>query len=513
LEADFMKASSWLALILMAGSSTAFAWTAPVGIPTPSWPADLDVARPALPGSWTTDQAPFYFVSSSNCSDSRANGNPAAPRCTPPASAAPGSVIVLDGTFTTSRAIPYAGSASQPIWVMGYNPASRPTITAPWAFNGSYLIVDSLAFSLTVRDAVGLSGNHVMLRNSTMVNPYGSANGAGFGIGGQHIIYHRNTVSQMGDWLYNGADIDRHGIKVSAGAADVWIVDSTFFHCQGDGVQVGDFNNTPAQVNRIFLGRNVAYENLQFGFWTKNASDVVFAENHIYNQMRLTVSGGGAIGGQYDPLYIWFINNTIHNSVSGIHISGASNGSGGPWIAVGNVLYSIYSDAGNCNAYDYGAIGFRNAGSFTAVFNTVYDSDFFVGVPPGGGSVAVRNNIFASKKTSSSCSGLVLEKTITHDYNLFTSSAYDPNGEAHRVVGDPLFKTPGSNFQILAGSPAIGKANPTEESVFALFQSRYGVDIRKDVAGKKRPATTWDIGAYEFGAGIAPLPPSGVRAD
>ena len=49
--------------------------------------------------------------------------------------------------------------------------------------------------------------------------------------------------------------------------------------------------------------------------------------------------------------------------------------------------------------------------------------------------------------------------------------------------------------------------------MFALFQSRYGVDIRKDVAGKKRPATTWDIGAYEFGAGIAPLPPSGVRAD
>jgi hypothetical protein len=500
-----------LILLALLTSPAALAWTPPVGIPKPAFPADLDVARPALPASWTADQAGFYFVAAAGCSDTRTNGNPSAPRCSLPGTAAAGSVIVLDGTIARAATVAYTGTATSPVWVMGYNPASRPTITTSWSIGGSYVIVDSLAFNLNSQDGVGLRGDHVMLRNTTMANSYGTSNGSAFGMGGSQVIFYKNVVSASGDWTYTGQDIDRHGIKV--GGSDIWIVDSQFFHIQGDGVQIGDQNNAASAINRIYVGRNIAYENLQFGFWVKNATDVIFSENTAYNLTRTTASGpGGGLGGQYDPQYVWFINNTIHDSNGGIHIAGSGNGGGGPWYAIGNLAYNIATTGHSCGAYDYGAISFRNSGAFTAIFNTVYNVDFFGGYPPSGGSATVRGNVFATLQ--SSCAGFP-EAQMTHDYNLYSSSAYDPSAEAHRVVGDPQFVTPGSDFSLKAESPAVGRASAVEEPAFAAFQARYGIDIRKDMKGTVRPQQgQWDLGALESPySGIRPAAPSGLQVN
>jgi hypothetical protein len=504
---------SKLTLLALLAAPTAFAWTPPVGIPKPAFPSDLDVARPALPASWTTSQPGFYFVAGTGCSDSNGNGTPTAPRCSLPGSASPGDVIVLDGTISRSASIGYTGSAASPVWVMGKDPASRPTITTSWSIGGSYVIVDSLAFNMNSQDGVGLRGDHVMLRNSTMVNTYGTSNGSAFGTGGSQVIFYKNVVSQSGNWQYSGSgDIDRHGIKV--GGSDIWIVDSQFFHIQGDGVQIGDQNNAASSINRIYVGRNLAYENLQFGFWTKNATDVIFSENTVRLQKSSGAGGpGGAMGGQYDPKYVWYINNTIHDSNSGIHIAGSGNGGGGPWYAIGNVVYNIATTSHSCNAYDNGAISFRNSGSFTAIFNTVYNVDFFGGYPPGG-SATVRNNVFATLQGGCSAFG---DETpnITHDYNLYSSSAYTSGSEANRVVGDPKFVTPGSDFSLTSSSPAVGRGSTVEEPAFAAFQARYGVDIRKDLKGNVRPQQgKWDLGAIESPySGIRPAPPTGLQVN
>jgi Right handed beta helix region len=481
------------------------AWNAPVGIPVPSWPSDLDLARPALPATWSAEQTGFYFVSATGCSDARVYGYPAAPRCTIPTSPAAGSVIALSGTYTRTHTLSFNGTAANPIWILGFSASDKPIVTSYWDIPGSYVIVDSVDFRLTTRDGVTLSGNHIMVRNSSMANPYGTANGAGFALGGQHIIYYKNVVSQMGDWLYTGPDIDRQGIKVYGGS-DIWILDSTFYHCQSDGVQIGDATNTAAQIQRVYVGRNTAYENLQFGFWTKNATDVIFSSNLIYNQTRVTASGsGGGVGGQYDPKYVWFINNVVYNSNSGVHIAGSNNGGGGPWYAIGNLLYSIGS--GSCNAYDFGAIAYRNDGGFTAIFNTVHDSDFFVGFPPAGGTVTVRNNIF-SQKRSAGCNGFVTERAVAHNFNLFTNAADDPNAEANRVVTNNVFAAAPTNFSLTPTSPAIGSANQVTEDAFTVFQARYGLDIKRDLRGTARPTGTWDMGAIEYSAGIVPLAPA-----
>jgi hypothetical protein len=274
-------------------------------------------------------------------------------------------------------------------------------------------------------------------------------------------------------------------------------VDSTFYHCQGDGIQVGDQNNAPAQINRIYIGRNLGYENLQSCFWTKNATDVIFSSNTCYG---INYSNGGigqGMGGQYDPKYVWLLNNKIYNTKSGIMIASSSSGGGGPWNIIGNLVYAVASEQQGCNNYNAGGVSFRNEGGVNILFNTFHDVDLFVGIPAGSG-IVVRNNIFSSKR-GSACSAFDVGPAYTHDYNLFSASSYDPGSEAHRVVGDPKFVAAGSNFSLQSTSPAIDAANPTEEAAFTTFKSRYGIDLRKDFSGKPRPqGARWDIGAYEL---------------
>ena len=489
--------------LLLALNAWGQTWVAPIGIPVPAFPSELNVARPSFPSPWTSDTAGFYYIAASGCSDSRTYGNPTASRCSLPASPAAGSVIALNGTISASTPnINYTGSSGSPIWIMGYNPESKPTLTSTWGATGSYLIFDSLNFSNALQDGnLDITGHHIMVRDCSFSDTYDTSNGSGIGVTGTNVVIYRNTIGPQGNWQYSGGnDIDRHGIKVSSGAADLWIVDNTFLHCHGDGVQVGDQNNTPGQINRVYLGRNEAYENYQTGFWVKNATDVIFSQNNAHDLMNVSDYGvGTGLGGQYDPAYVWFLANTITTCATGIHIAGSSNGGGGPWYVIGNVANDVAYPSPACNPYDEGAIGFRNEGTFGAFFNTIYNSTPMLTMVA---TVTFRNNILASKKASCNAVENPDEHTLTHDYNLFSSSSYDPGSEAHRVVGDPLFVSPGTNFALQAASPAIGAANPTEEAAFATFQTRYGIDIRKDILGTVRPQqTTWDIGAYEYSPG------------
>lgn len=532
-----MKQLVYTLFVLFIGTR-AWSFTPPIGIPTPPFPADLDVARPSPPSPWTAESAGNYYVerSAAGCSDSRTYGTPTAPRCSLPSSPAAGSKIFVNGTYATGGTISWTGTAGSPIWLLSYNDSNKPLFTGtspqPLYVTGSYIIIDGIRHDLlgATNDQFGMYGSNVMVRNSSFRNTFGAGGGCGINVAGTNQVVYNSTIYDQGNWQYVGADIDRHGFKISPPTNGLWILDSFIYHVQGDGVQVGDQNNTSSQINRVFVGRVTSYENLQSCLWTKNATDVVFSQNVCYN---ITAPGsnsgdGQGMGGQYDPKYVWFIANRIYNTKNGIKIQSASSGGGGPWYAIGNVIDNV--KAGTCDPYGNGGLSTRNSGGFYIFFNTVYNVDSFVSMVHSNAGT-VRNNIFAAK--SGTCDAINgFDGDFTIDYNLYDSASYSVgyNGasysnlaafssatglETHRVVGNPLFISPPSNFALQSSSsPAYNTANPVEEAAFATYQTRYGVDIRKDFLGTTRPyGTRWDMGAYEFNDGAVqryPNPPTNL---
>jgi hypothetical protein len=485
-------------------------WVAPIGLPTPLWngTCPIDISRPTLPSPWTSNTTGWYFVQSGGTNSG--NGYPGSPRGTFP-TPSPGEKVVFNGTWTTQPTISWTGTAANPIWLMAYNTSTKPSFGSPGAFGGAYTIIDNIAWAFNnSRDSVDIAGSNLLLRVCSYANTYDSANGAGFFPEGTNNIIYGSTISACGNWEYTGgSDIDRHGMKIG-GVNGFWAVDNTIYHCHGDGIQVGDANNTAAEINKVYIGRNLFYENYQTGAWTKNATDVIFSENTCHDFWAHADSTGSGLGGQYDPKYVWYIVNSIYNCMSAVHIGGPNNGTGGPWYIIGNCASNIDAESTNY-AYDAGALGGRNAGAMTIIFNTVYDADCFISTAPGHSSFRVYNNIFSTLKSGGVAFDLA-GVAITHDYNCFSSSAYDPGSEANRRVGDPLFVAPASrNFALQSGSPAKDTANPVEEAAFAAFQTRYGLDIRKDILGGTRPYNSrWDMGAYEYGATSGSTPPTGI---
>ena len=508
---------------------TGFSWTAPTGIPTPSWPAGgIDQERPALPNPWSSEQAGWYFVSSTGCSDSRTYGYPSMARCSIPSSPAAGSKIILDGTVSGDQMISFSGTAGAPIWIMTYNTNLKASVSGVWELAGNFLILDSLTFNSgsNCDGNLAMTGTSQVVRDSTFANTCTAKFGAGVAMGGTNVVFYNNIISQQGNWQLT-TDVDRHGIKVYGGS-DIWIVDSALYHCQGDGVQVGDQNNAPNAINRVYVGRNTVYENLQSCLWTKNATDVIFSQNTCYD---ITFSNGGVgqgMGGQYDAGFVWFLFNEIYNTKSGIHIAGASNGGGGPWYAIGNVIYNVQSDT--CNEYDYGALGYRNEGGFYAFHNTIYDVDSFLTLAPSVGSIVIKDNIFASKKAGLCPAIDAGAEAPAMDYNLYSTAnqSVEYNGaiydsissfasatsqESNRQVANPLFTGAPPDFSLQSGSPALGNANQSIETAYELFSTRYGRSIQYDFSGNVRPRDTWDIGAYEYGSirSGRPAAPRNVR--
>lgn len=493
----------------------AFGWTAPIGIPTPSWPSDLDIARPTMPSPWTSDQAGWYFIQSSGCSDTgRTYGNPSAPRCTMPTAPSAGAKIVLNGTISGDKSLTGSGSAGSEIWYMAYNTGSKPTITGAWDLTGSYTILDSLAFSASLQDGtLGLGGNRNMVRDCTFSNTYTSSNGSTISFYGDYNVYYRNTMTASGNWQYEGEDVDRHGIKVDGDPTYAWIVDSTFYHCQGDAVQVGDQNSVKTAIHHIYIGRNTAYENLQGGFWHKKAQDVIMSQNTVYNMTISSDSGPGyGLGGQYDSDRIWFIFNYVYNCNTGIH----SMGEGSGYYVIGNVIRDgPYS--GDWGVGYRGGYSARSGSSEYVLNNTFYNNQEHITTDI---AATIMYNIFGGSSYPSSYYAAIMENSsATVNYNIWSNSAWDiewntigyttvtawktaSGKEANGYIQDPSFaSTTGSNFSLNSDSIAINHGG--KHSVYDTFYSTYGVSIAYDFAGNARPATSadWDIGAYEYISG------------
>ena len=319
----------------------AAAWTAPIGIPTPSFGIN-EVARPT-PSPWTVSTPGFYYIEPTKAGATDTNnpyGTPAKPRRTIPWTLPAGAVVEMHGNYDTSHGSPATivaqGTSANPVFIRGVSATNRPYIRRFWEVRGTYAILENLEFgptsdmSNTGGMVIRLPASHIALRHSEL---HGTPTGGGLGIVNwevgygevyngpgviDNVVIYNNSIHDNGD-VEADFDQDVHGIGVTDHVNRLWIVDNELYRNSGDGLQMAaPAVGTAHTLHHIYVGRNVSHHNKQSGFWVKQATDVIFSQNVSYGHRPSESSMGQCMGGQYAPDWVWSgtTASTIANTAS-----------------------------------------------------------------------------------------------------------------------------------------------------------------------------------------------------
>jgi hypothetical protein len=527
----------------------AASWTAPIGIPAPSFGIN-ESARPA-PSPWTSPVAGYYYVDATKSAatdSSNPYGTPARPRRTIPTALPAGSVVELHGTYDANHESPNvivaAGTATNPVFIRGVSATARPLARAIWQVSGSYLVLENLEFgpldaSTTGGVVIRAPGHHIALRHS---NVHGNLTGGGVGVVSwdagatiQQVVVYDNSIHDNGD-LNATFDQDTHGIAVSERASSIWIVDNELARNSGDGIQINAGSTAnQSTTHHIYVARNVAHHNRQTGMWVKQATDVIFSENFCFSHRPSDWSYGQCMGYQYATERVWFIANHIEDCDVGIGVSSDSQGTGTQSYFIGNVIHNIHHstpDYSPTSGWSSAAIMMAGGLERHVVNNSIYDVDAGISSPSSAGTLEIANNAIA-KVTVAAANHILVELSSLASRTVLSHNVLE--GDARMRLGgsqvhytsaqlaasgslkaDPQFVDPANHdFHLRSTSPAIDAGQL--EGVYAVFQQRYGISIAKAADGVARPqGAGWDIGGYEFSVGCSgtslPTAPANLTA-
>ncbi|MFZ5471408.1 MAG: hypothetical protein ACOZIN_18450 [Myxococcota bacterium] len=514
------------------GSDGGVAWRYP-GVPYPTEPLPSGI-MPALPvpnsqPGWPYDPctlaaptptaAANQYVVSINGNDTTAGnsgrGTIAAPRRTIPEGTFPAGTHIfvyganspygtVDFNMGDASSMTFNCTAAQPCWWVGFN---GPRVGRRIDLSGSdHVLFDGLKLvdipgggrpfgEMQISDS-----RYVTLRNVELVGSgVNSAGGSMIRISNvEFLMTYKALLHEGGSWSSNASGLDVHAWRPLYGNRYLWLIDSVIFHIQGDGVQTGNSNNQNAQSassHYIFIAGNELYENYENALDNKNSYHVVFSSNRVHD--FYAAPGASAANGTAIILsnnaegpwtgYHWALNNRIWRTALAIRDSGSETGEKN--YAVGNVIWNA------TNAFIQQNNALNRESWF--IHNSVSGSTVAVdmGQPGSNASLFVRRNVFHNAGTLDTQSGAtsVLESNVL--FNTTVAGSWDTN--TANLTGDPLLSDPANgNMVPQAGSSAIDAVG--EDSVFALFQSLYGLNVRQDLAWTTRPqGTAWDIGAIE----------------
>lgn len=231
----------------------------------------------------------------------------------------------------------------------------------------------------------------------------------GTGNAGHYMVSYKNHIH------HNQGD-DRHGIFVSSGSENVWLLENLIHHNGGDGIQFchGCDANPP---ENIYIGGNTIFSDRENGLDFKYAKNVVVSQNRIFGYVTASAntpwcfddvdtypyygSSDHAFEGCYDgdslptsgsdgsavvvgsdgaPVNVWLIFNTIHSANNAIRVEEAGLRDEqlpaetdpaelmrlkGTWI-IGNRLYNV----------GFGAITLdKRAEPLMILHNTIHGAD------------------------------------------------------------------------------------------------------------------------------------------
>jgi hypothetical protein len=481
---------------LLCASSAQAAYVPPAGVPAPSF--GIDQANPA-PNCW---------VNAATGSDANTCLVEASPRATIPRSLGPGAIVKVSGTQTfdyegSSGRLHLAGTIGSPIFILS-DSANPMVFTNLVETDGTYFIWDGgSGKGIIVEDGIlGADTNHAAVRNTTQTGP--SYIFAGFGGTVNDVVFYNNVMHDTGNMFAGEAGGDQHCTKVN-NAHMIWVLASILYHCNGDGVQVGDVaHGLEATTYFVYLAGNICVANRQTCTWAKRSSGVVMTGN-IAAYMRsipeppppsgVYLNPAACYGAQYYALYLTIMQNICAASDAGIRIAGYD--SRGTTISIiGNTIYYLHSSIGpGAGGIDYGgALGHAIAltgdgGDILVAHNTIYDVDAGIGSTPGIKSLTYFNNLLAVSGHHD-VAWNTTAPTLTYNGYDNTPILHPATSNFNTVVGDPLFiGATSGEFCLQAASPDFGTGFAWDVNL--TYTALHGVSTGLDYS------TTPSIGACQ----------------
>ncbi|HNO76810.1 MAG TPA: right-handed parallel beta-helix repeat-containing protein [Phycisphaerae bacterium] len=504
-------------------------WTPPIGIPVPAFGIFETVANKYGDAFFAT-----HYVDNTHpraTDDGNPNGSKSQPRQTIPSELEAGSVVLVAGgpyNYRIGGTIPIDanGTADKPVIIRSADPANPAHFSEGMTMTGQYLIIENVVFDggnpLFVKDGP----HHMAIRHSEVTNCGGPAIQLASWDGKpiHDIVIYDCKIHHNGD-VNADYDQDFHGIGVGSGVSNLWVVDNEMYANSGDGIQINAGNFAAQEsTHHIYVGRNDSYGNKQTGMWCKQATDVIFSQNHAHHHVPSNSSPGAGMGCQYDPERIWFLFNEINDCDYGIlQASGSGSAGGENSYFIGNMIYNIRDSDGDFNPNT----SWSNAGILVVgglhrsiVNNTIVRVDGGIHAAATYGDYVITNNIVAdinrpdgkhiffehaepaAKSSIQNCVfsqekdrlRLIWGGRQTTSAKLIGGSR-DPLTQC--VEEDPHFVDIRKHkLQLRDDSPAIDHG--AMSAVYEEFEKRYGISILVDFDGVARPIdAAIDVGADE----------------
>lgn len=528
------------------------AWTPPIGIPEPDFgifetyrmydnPANRNPELTYHQNSEGGYCTHYIDNTDPNATDNGNDfGSPAAPRLTvPEGELPPGSVVEIHGgpytygSLSEGYCYPWftcGGTQAQPVFIRGA-PGTLPVHTQMKILvSGSYGVIESLDLvNSTIGTNYQRAAHHLAFRCLEVHGGppiYTTAILVGDG-NHQYLVAYNNHVYDNGDPNYFDEN-DFHGIMATTReqnhAEHVWIVDNHIHGNGGCAVQLNSWDlDVEYAARHIYIGRNIMHGDGEVAVALKDCADVVVSENLAYDYDPSDFAHSGSDGTgllvhfERPHENIWILCNEVTNCFNGIRFQDSC-------YILGNKLWDIRN---NRDSTGTGIVGYQSDISATIVDNTIWDADRGIAFGSGTGiALDIANNIIANMNGGShiyversyAADASSISNNLFHEpstaakisWGLDNEAFYESLADFQQRTGkgqgcieaDPLFRNAGQgNLRLQQGSPAIdaGTASGIVDEVYDRFQELYGIDIRKDIMGRARPAGGgWDIGAYEY---------------
>ena len=476
-------------------------------------------------------------------------GTVARPRNTIPLNIPEGSVVEVHGG-------PYAyGSLSggyHQVWIRGVGSFTYPIFvrgvgTPIWddmnlQVGGVYLVIegfhmDNSFFNFhsdyATRDHIVIRGHEIhgyTGSSGTMVNT---------GATSTDIVVYANHIYKNGN-VPTGEDKDVHGVIVGSYTDGAWVLDNYIHQNDGDSVQMNACGGLCCTNNEwprnIYIGRNVMHGDRENAVDLKDTNDVIVSQNEMFGytiedrvfgsveEARPVHSSDGTafILANEGGRKTWSLFNRLYDSAAGCRISDQ---------CVIPTSYIIGNEIYNCTngiitwrvatVYILNNTMYGNAkGFFSQIAHgdpgPTYDSTYYIvnniivdiidhpTVSEDEVHIRIRESLAADRSTLSYCLFSQDVNNVKIEWpTIYTSVAAFVAGEPGKGEGcletDPLFVS-ATNHQLQANSPAVNSGIYTGPvaTAYDLFQTLYGINIKKDINGITRPqGSAWDMGAYE----------------